>query len=82
VTVAEFFEQRLSVVAEQKVGRKTLDRYQSIVKHHIALALGRLPLQKLTALHIETHYSRLAKEGRRDGRKGGLSAQTISITIR
>jgi integrase len=77
LTVAEFFEQWLSVVAQQKVGCKTLDRYKGIVKHHIVPAFGRLPLQRLTALHIETHYSRLAKEGRKDGGKGGLSAQTI-----
>jgi integrase len=77
VTVAEFFEQWLTVVAEQKVGRKTLDRYKSIITNHITPALGRLPLQKLTALHIETHYARLAKAGRKDGREGGLSAQTI-----
>jgi hypothetical protein len=77
VTVAEFFEQWLSVVAEPKVGSKTLDRYRGIIRHHIAPAFGQLPLQKLTALHIEKHYSRLAKEGRKDGRKGGLSAQTI-----
>jgi integrase len=77
VTVGEFFEQWLSVIAEHKVGRKTMERYRSIVKHHIGPALGRLPLQKLTALHIETHYARLAKEGRKDGREGGLSAQTI-----
>jgi integrase len=77
VTVAEFFDQWLSVVAEQKVGHKTFERYESIVKNHIVPALGRLPLPKLTALHIETHYARLAKEGRKDGREGGLSAQTI-----
>jgi integrase len=77
VTVAEFFERWLTVVAEQKVGHKTFERYESIVKNHIVPALGRLPLQKLTALHIETHYARLAKEGRKDGREGGLSAQTI-----
>ena len=67
----------MSVVAAQKVCNKTLDRWRGIVKHHIAPAFGRLPLQKLTALHIESHYARLAKEGRKDGRKGGLSAQTI-----
>lgn len=77
ITVAEFFEQWLTIVAEQKVGRKTFDRYRGIVKNHIAPAFGRLPLQKLTALHIETHYSKLAKEGRKDGHEGGLSAQTI-----
>jgi len=77
VTVAEFFEQWLTVVAEQRVSRKTFDRYRSIVKQHVVPAFGRLLLQRLTALHIETHYSRLAKEGRKDGRKGGLSGQTI-----
>jgi integrase len=77
VTVGEFFEQWLKVVAEQKVSAKTLERYQSIVTNHIAPAFGRLPLQRLTALHIESHYARIAKEGRKDGREGGLSAQTI-----
>jgi integrase len=77
VSVAEFFEQWLTVVAEQRVSHKTLDRYRGIVKNHIVPAFGPLPLQKLTALHIEKHYSRLAKGGRKDGRDGGLSAQTL-----
>jgi integrase len=77
VTVAEFFEQWLSVVAEQKVSGKTFERYKGIVKHHITPAFGQLPLQRLTALHIETQYARLSKAGRKDGREGGLSAQTI-----
>jgi integrase len=77
LTVAEFFDQWLTIVAAQKVGHKTYDRYKGIVENHIVPALGRLPLQKLTALHIETHYARLAKEGRKDGREGGLSAQTL-----
>jgi integrase len=83
VTVAEFFEQWLVVVAEQKVGHKTMDRYRSIVRNHITPAFGRVPLQKLTALHLETHYAHLAREGRKDGKAGqdgkagGLSPQTI-----
>ncbi len=79
-TVGEFFEQWLSVVAEQKVGQKTLDRYKGIVKHHIGPAFGRLPLQRLTALHIESHYSRLTKEGRKDGREGDSQRKQFCIT--
>ena len=40
ITVAEFFERWLTVVAEKKVGRKTLDRYRSIVRNHITPCLG------------------------------------------
>jgi integrase len=77
VTVAEFFDRWLSVVAEPKVSGKTLERYKGIITQHLAPAFGRLPLQRLTALHIESHYARIAKDGRKDGRPGGLSPQTI-----
>ena len=38
--------------------------------------LGALPITKLTAAHIQATYTKWATEGRRDGKKGGLSPRT------
>lgn len=77
VSVADYFDQWLTVAAPLKAGQLTIDRYKGIIDHHIKPSFGRLRLQSLTPMHIETHYSRLRKGGRKDGREGGLSPQTI-----
>lgn len=77
LTVAEFLEHWLTNYAEVNVSGKTLERYRSIVKHHLVEAFGSLPLPRLTPLHIQQHYSDALKGGRKDGRDGGLSAQSV-----
>lgn len=78
LTVGAFLDQWLVTYAESHVAGKTLERYRGIVNLHLKPSLGSLPLQKLTPLHIQNHYARAMKDGaRKDGRKGGLSAQTV-----
>lgn len=77
ITVSEFLEQWLKNYAEINVSGKTLERYRSIVTHHLRPAFGTLPLARLAPLHIQAHYSRALKNGRKDGRKGGLSPQSV-----
>ena len=77
LTVAEFLEQWLASYAEMNVSAKTLERYQSIVRRHLIPAMGSLPLPRLSPLHIQQHYSDALKRGRKDGRDGGLSPQSV-----
>lgn len=77
LTVAEFLEQWLVSYAEMNVSAKTLERYQGIVRKHLIPALGSMPLPRLSPLHIQQHYSDALKGGRKDGREGGLSAQSV-----
>lgn len=78
ITVEAFLEKWLSDYAVVNVSPATLQRYKSIVKHHLTPALGSLMLSRLAPLHIQSMYSEDMKEGaRKDGRKGTLSAQSI-----
>src|SRR6266481_7063241 len=57
---------------------KTFERYLGIVHDHLVPELGSIPLQKLQPLHVQACYSKeLLQGGRKDGRDGGLSAQTV-----
>ncbi len=76
LTVAQFLEQWLEGYAKGNVSRETFYRYRGIVRRDLIPALGRLPLSKLQALHIQTYYSNALEAGRKDG-KGGLSKKTI-----
>ena len=62
----------------EEVSPKTYERYSEIVQHFLLPALGNLELVKLAPSHIQTAYSALASEGRRDGKPGGLAPQTRS----
>jgi integrase len=77
LTVSEFLHKWSRDYAETNVSPKTLERYCSIINQHLVPAFGSLPLAKLQPLHIQAHYSSLLKGGRKDGREGGLSAQSI-----
>lgn len=77
LTVAEYLERWLTVYAEANVSQKTYERYRGIVTNHLSPAFGAMKLAKLHPLHIQSYYAKMRKEGRKDGRRGGLSAQTI-----
>ncbi len=77
LTVAEFLDRWLTTYAEPNVGGKTIERYRSIINLHLKPALGLLPLPRLTPLHIQEHYAQAMRGGRKDGRPGGLSGQSV-----
>lgn len=55
----------------------TLASYTRIIKTHLIPGLGGVLLTKLTPLHIQKYYSHKLKEGRADGKEGGLSLRTV-----
>lgn len=77
LTVSDYLTRWLADYAKTNVAPKTYERYADIVAGHIRPALGHYMLPKLQPLHIQGFYSKALAEGRRDGRKGGLSAQTV-----
>jgi integrase len=78
LTVPEYLDRWLIDYAEPNVSPKTIERYRSIITHHLKPAFGNLPLTKLAPLHIQAHSTKAMKDGgRKDGREGGLSAQTV-----
>jgi integrase len=77
LTVAEYLDKWLIDYAKTNVSGKTYERYEGIVRDHLKPALGANLLTKLQPLHVQAHYSASLKNGRKDGRDGGLSAQTV-----
>ena len=75
--VKDYLERWLKDYAKGTVGKKTFERYEGIVRDHLIPELGSLQLTKLQPLQIQSCYTRWRESGRRDGRKGGLSAQTV-----
>jgi integrase len=76
LTVGEYLDKWLDY-AKTNVSGKTYERYEGIVRDHLKPALGAHLLTKLQPLHVQAHYSASLKNGRKDGRDGGLSAQTV-----
>jgi integrase len=77
MTVAEYLDRWLKDYAHTNVAAKTYDRYEQIVRVHLKPDLGNYNLSKLQPLHIQSSYSKALESGRKDGKEGGLSAQTV-----
>jgi integrase len=75
ITVREWLATWLAAV-RQEVAPRTAERYGEIVDNFLVPALGKLSLAKLAPVHLQGAYSAWADGGRRDGKAGGLSAQT------
>jgi integrase len=76
ITVAEYLHRWIEDCAKAKVSAKTFERYDEIVRLHLAPAIGHIILTRLQPLHIQGMYSKMLEQGRRDG-QGGLSARTV-----
>jgi integrase len=77
LTVGDFLGKWLQASAKATVSGKTFERYSEIVNRRWIPAIGSIPLLKLTPLRIQACYSEWLSDGRLDGKKGGLSAQTV-----
>jgi len=69
-TLKQYLEYWLEQVHRQSIRDRTYERYEEIVRLHLVPALGRHPLQKLTAQHLQSFYNKKLKEG--------LSATTVT----
>ncbi len=76
MTLRDFLQKWLAEYALPRVGRRTYERYLTIVERHLVPALGELPLEALSAGDIQSYYARALASGRLDGR-GGLSPSTV-----
>ncbi len=73
VTVGEQFRYWLDTYARTSVSPQTFSEYERIVRSHILLTLGAVPLQKLTVAHLE------AFKGESLAR--GLGARTVTVCL-
>ena len=69
MTVGDYLKRWLRDYAEPNTAPKTVQRYEEVVRLHLAPALGALPLTKLRPLHIQEAYGKILAKG--------LSARTV-----
>jgi integrase len=55
----------------------TYDRDKYTIEGHIKPALGSIQLNKINSNHIEAYFENKRKNGRHDGKPGGLSSNTL-----
>jgi integrase len=56
---------------------RTVGRYRQLLAHHVRPYLGEHPVGSLGTLHLQQLYDWLARDGRWDGKAGGLGPRTI-----
>jgi integrase-like protein len=59
-----------------KLKASTLSSYADLLRDHVNPRIGNVPLQKVTAAHLDALYAELLTKGRRDG-AGGLSPRSV-----
>ena len=69
----KWFEEYAVVQTE----KTTHDRYEIILKTHLIPALGHIKLKELSPAHIRVYLQKKRKDGRKDGKEGGLSEATL-----
>ncbi len=78
-TVADFLNEWLVAIEARGLRPATLSSYRMLAGKHLIPRLGAIPLQKLSAAHLNAAYADMLASGRRDGR-GGLSPRTVRYT--
>ncbi|MBA7485865.1 Tyrosine recombinase XerC [subsurface metagenome] len=74
ITLGEWLGNWLNGYVRTNCSLRTLDGYQSIVRHHLIPSLGTIPLAQLQPQHIQQYYAR-ALSGAGDRKE--LSARTV-----
>jgi integrase len=77
ITLAAFLSRWLDH-AKSQVTPKSYERYAGLVNQNIVPALGAVVLNKLKPVQISSAYAKALASGRRDGKEGGLSANTVN----
>jgi integrase len=75
-TVSDLLDRWLSTRRE-RVERSTLERYETIVNHHLRPVLGAVRLSRLTPALVEEAVKKWKTAPRRDRKRGMLSQRTI-----
>lgn len=77
ISVEDYFKRWLEDYALPKLSPTTYSGYEMIVTKHIIPALGALRLDEVKPLHIQSYQNKKLREGRLDGKEGGLSKKTV-----
>jgi integrase len=77
-TVGDFLCEWLSAIEARGLRPNTLSTYRMLVEKHLIPRVGSVPLQKLSASHLNAAYADMLASGRRNVKKtSGLSPRTV-----
>jgi integrase len=78
LTVADFLHQWLGSYVTSNCRQSTYERYTRAIEDHLIPDMGTIPLSDLKPGHLQAHYAKALKEGRkRSGPSEGLSPWTV-----
>ena len=77
ITLEQWLLQWLEAYKSTTVSRKTFDEYERLINSHIIPSLGKMKLQSLKTTNIMKMYNQKLKNGRLDGKEGGLGPTSI-----
>jgi integrase len=77
-TVADFLREWLTAIEARGLRPNTLATYRMLAEKHLIPRIGSVPLQKLSASHLNAAYSDMLASGRRNVKTAtGLSPRTV-----
>jgi integrase len=77
-TVGDFLCEWLAAIEARGLRPNTLSTYRMLVEKHLIPRVGSVPLQKLSASHLNTAYADMLTSGRRNAKTPtGLSPRTV-----
>jgi integrase len=77
LTVREFMERWLEHMHLLGRDERTLERYRELIELHALPTIGGLEVKELGPMHLTDLYAQLQRQGRRDGKPGGLHPRTV-----
>jgi integrase len=77
LTFGDYLTEHWLPLMQHSLRPTTWDSYDRCIRNHVLPKIGGVPLQDLTASHLDRLYTDLLKGGRADGREGGLSPKTV-----
>lgn len=77
-SLGQFAQSWLDSLPTRGLRTTTIACYRTSITAHLLPSLGRMPLRRLTAMHLNQLYGQLVTSGRSDGR-GGLSPRSVRL---
>ena len=77
LTIKEILEKWYQDYGENNLAPSTLEYYDVIIYSHIVPEIGHIKITDLKPMHIQSYISGKLKNGRLDGKEGGLSRKSV-----
>jgi len=75
--LGDYLTKWLEDYARPNIKQKTYEIYKNMVDNHLIPGLGNTPIGKLRPSQLKGYYAKKLKNGRADGKPGGLSNRSV-----